>query len=70
MEAPGGFEPPHNGFADRPLSHLGMAPLKAAEELSRFQAVALAQSFLPCTLESLLDQERLRPLLLGEGGSD
>ncbi len=26
LEAPGGFEPPNNGFADRPLNHLGTTP--------------------------------------------
>ena len=32
LEAPGGFEPPHNGFADRPLSHLGMAPQRLGQK--------------------------------------
>ena len=29
MEAPSGFEPENNGFADRPLGHLGTAPPRA-----------------------------------------
>ena len=28
MEAPGGFEPPHNGFADRPLKPLGYGAIR------------------------------------------
>ena len=34
MEAATGFEPVNNGFADRPLSHLGMPPGETAATLA------------------------------------
>ena len=41
MEARGGFEPPHKGFADLSLNHLGTAPFR---ELSSHNAASPAQN--------------------------
>ena len=38
MEAPGGFEPPHTGFANPSLNHLGMAPSLNAARLIVWRA--------------------------------
>src|SRR5262245_10524919 len=55
MEAASGFEPEYNGFADRPLSHLGMPP-RAGMVTSRREGRNLARE--NCHLAS---RSRARP---------
>ena len=43
MEVPGGFEPPNNGFADRPLGPLGHGTPNGNRSISRRKRIALSR---------------------------
>jgi hypothetical protein len=69
MEAPSGFEPENNGFADRPLSHLGMAPLfngqkRLADRLTPIQVRDFVEDLFP--EREIVAVRKNRPSLKGE----
>src|SRR5205085_12232514 len=72
MKAAGGFGPPHCGFADRSLNHLGTPPQSQLVQLAELAEIGEARSMSAreAFLKSQDDARASKPRRLARGGRD